>query len=62
MTKKIGRPTLPKNEARGRFVSTRVSSKEYEEIMRVIRASGKPKTGWVRDVLLYAARANAAQT
>lgn len=52
----MGRPKLPKKEARGMFVSTRVSPPEYKEITEAVRKSGLPKTQWVRESLLLAAR------
>jgi hypothetical protein len=55
-TPKVGRPTLPKKEKRGMFVSTRLSPPEYAEIERAIRESGEAKTEWVRKKLLGAAR------
>jgi hypothetical protein len=55
-TGKVGRPTLPKKEKRGRFISTRVSPPEYTEIEKAIAASGDAKTEWVRKKLLAAAR------
>ena len=51
-----GRPKLPKAEKRGKFVSTRVSPPEYDEIMAAIKSSGEAKTEWVRKKLLAAAR------
>jgi len=56
MTKKAGRPKLPKSEARGKFLSTRVSPGEYQEIAQAIRTSGEAKTEWCRNALLFRAR------
>lgn len=56
MSKKMGRPKLGKGEARAIFVSTRVSAPEYEEIVQAVKSSGQPKTEWVRNSLLSAAR------
>jgi len=53
---KMGRPALPEKEKRGKFISTRVSPEEYQEIHRAIRVSGEAKTEWVRKKLLAAAR------
>jgi hypothetical protein len=53
---KVGRPTLPKKEKRGKFISTRLSPPEYAEIEKAIRESGEAKTEWVRKKLLAAAR------
>lgn len=55
-TGKIGRPTLPKKEKRGKFISTRVSPPEYDEIMVAVKESGEAKTEWVRKKLIAAAR------
>jgi len=54
--KPVGRPALPADEKRGRFVSTRLSPEEYDEIERAIAASGETKTEWIRKKLLAAAR------
>jgi hypothetical protein len=55
-TPKIGRPTLPKKEKRGKFISTRLSPPEYAEIEAAIKASPDSKTEWVRKKLIAAAR------
>jgi len=55
-TPKVGRPALPKKEKRGRFVSTRLSPPEYDEIEQAIKVSGDSKTEWVRKKLIAAAR------
>ena len=55
-TPKVGRPTLPKKEKRGKFISTRVSPPEYDEIMVAIKSSGEAKTKWIRTKLIAAAR------
>jgi len=52
----VGRPMLPKKEKRGRFISTRVSPPEYDEITAAIKTSGMAKTEWVRTKLIAAAR------
>ena len=56
MNKKMGRPKLATGEAKGRFISTRVSDPEYVEIESAVKKSGHPKTEWVRETLLTAAR------
>jgi hypothetical protein len=53
---KMGRPTLPTKEKRGKFVSTRLSPPEYDEIEIAVKASGEAKTEWIRKKLLAAAR------
>jgi hypothetical protein len=52
----VGRPALPKKEKRGKFISTRLSPVEYQEIADAIKASGEAKTEWVRKKLIAAAR------
>jgi predicted HicB family RNase H-like nuclease len=53
--KKIGRPKLPKNEARAVF-SVRVSALEKREIEAAAKKAKKPLTQWARETLLSAAR------
>jgi hypothetical protein len=55
-TPKVGRPMLPKKEKRGKFISTRISPPEYDEIMVAVKSSGMAKTEWVRTKLIAAAR------
>jgi hypothetical protein len=55
-TNPVGRPALPHEERRGKFVSTRLSPDEYAEIERAIAASGETKTEWIRKKLIAAAR------
>jgi hypothetical protein len=55
-TPKIGRPTLPHKEKRGKFISTRLSPPEYAEIIQAVKESGIGKTKWVRTKLVAAAR------
>ena len=55
-TKSVGRPALPKKEKRGKFISTRLSPVEYDEIEKAIAGSGETKTEWVRKKLIAAAR------
>lgn len=52
----MGRPTLPKKEKRAKFITTRLSPPEYEEIKIAARESGEAKTTWARKKLLAAAR------
>jgi hypothetical protein len=53
---KMGRPKLAKGQARGIFVSTRVSPLEYREITQAVVRDGIKKTEWVRRSLLFSAR------
>jgi hypothetical protein len=52
----VGRPVLPTKEKRGKFISTRLSPPEYQEIVAAIKSSGETKTQWVRKKLIAAAR------
>jgi len=55
-TGKVGRPALPKKEKKGKFISTRLSPLEYQEIVKAAKESGMTKTKWVRIKLVAAAR------
>ena len=55
MSKKMGRPKLPKSEARSIMLSTRVNAEENKAIEKAIKESGADKTAWFRDALLKAA-------
>jgi len=55
-TGKVGRPALPKKEKRWKFISTRISQAEYQEIVKAAKESGIGKTKWVRTKLIAAAR------
>jgi hypothetical protein len=61
MSKKAGRPKMPKGEARGKFISTRLSPPEYQEITVAIKKSGTTKTEWVRNSLLTSARSGSVK-
>jgi hypothetical protein len=55
MKPKLGRPKIPKAEARSIFVITRVNAAEAKQINAAIKASKLPKTAWARNALLSAA-------
>ena len=55
-TSKVGRPMLSKKKKRGKYITTRVSPSEYQEIMQAAKESGIRKTKWVRTKLPAAAR------
>jgi hypothetical protein len=55
-TGKVGRPALPKKEKRWKFISTRLSQGEYQEIVQAAKDSGMRKNTWVRTKLIAAAR------
>jgi hypothetical protein len=60
--KKLGRPKLPKNEARILMLSTRVSGDELKEIQAAIKRDKQEKTVWLRNALLTAAKGGKVAT
>jgi predicted HicB family RNase H-like nuclease len=52
-TKKIGRPKLPKGEAKSVF-SLRLSEPDQKQIESAAKRKGKPVTQWARETLLAA--------
>ncbi len=50
--KKIGRPTLPKGEAKGRTVLVRFKSEDLKRIKGAAKASNKTMSEWIREKLL----------
>jgi len=54
---KIGRPPLPEGEAKEGRLYCRLLEAEVAEIEAAARAAKKPKSAWIREVLLAAARA-----
>ena len=57
MTKKMGRPKLPKGEAKGEIFMVRVATAEADRIYKAIKRSGLSKPDWHRRALLAAAEA-----
>ena len=55
MKTKMGRPKLPKGEAREIVLATRVNPTEHKAIKGAIKASKQPQTEWLRNALLAAA-------
>jgi hypothetical protein len=55
-TPKIGRPSLPKKEKRGDYITTRVSPAEYAEIEKAATEADEMLATWARKKLLAAAR------
>ena len=55
MKTKMGRPKLPKTQARSIFMTTRVNISEEQAIKAAIKASKMDKTEWLRNALLSAA-------
>jgi len=54
---KIGRPPLPKQQAKGRLLSVRFSTEDFSRISRAAIASDESLSDWSRRVLLAAAGA-----
>jgi hypothetical protein len=48
---KIGRPKLPKGEAKGRIVPVRFSAGEVKRIMAAASASNQKVSEWIRSTL-----------
>jgi len=55
MKRKIGRPKLPKSQAKGVLFAARVASEEAKTISKAITDSGQRKSDWIRSSLLSAA-------
>lgn len=49
--KKIGRPLLPKGEAKGRIVPVRFSAAEAQRITKAATAKGVKVSEWIRSTL-----------
>ncbi len=52
MSKRMGRPKLPKDDARSIVFQVRISPKEQRRIKAAARKSGKDLTEWARNALL----------
>ena len=52
---KLGRPKLPKGEAKSLMIRARVSQAEYKLVEGASKADGKELSEWVRTVLIGAA-------
>ncbi len=48
---KVGRPKLPKGEAKGRIVPIRFSGAEVERIATAARANNQKVSEWIRSTL-----------
>ena len=49
--KKMGRPRLPKGEAKGRIVPVRFSAEEVKRITAAANASDQKVSEWIRSTL-----------
>jgi hypothetical protein len=56
MKTKMGRPALPKDEAKGEVFSVRMAAVEAEKIYQAIKKSGLKKPDWARNALIHAAQ------
>jgi hypothetical protein len=52
--KKVGRPKLPKGEAKGRIVSLRFSGDDLKRVEAAAKASNKNVSEWIRSTLFAA--------
>jgi hypothetical protein len=50
--RKVGRPKLPKGEAKGKIVPIRFAKAEFERLSRQAKASDKSVSEWIRSTLL----------
>jgi hypothetical protein len=54
MKPKMGRPNLPKGEAKDILICARFSPDEAKQVHDAVKQSGKKKSEWVRNILLSA--------
>jgi hypothetical protein len=52
--KKIGRPKLPKGDAKGRIVPIRFTAEDLKRIERAAKASNQTISAWVRGTVAMA--------
>jgi predicted HicB family RNase H-like nuclease len=50
-TKKVGRPKLPKGEAKGRIVPVRFTTDDIKAVAQAAKASKKTVSEWIRRTL-----------
>jgi len=55
MKPKMGRPVLPKGEAKGVLIGARFSPDEAKQVAGAVKRSGGNRSAWVRTTLLSAA-------
>ena len=56
MTKKMGRPRLPKGESKGVLIGARFAPDESKQVHDAVKRAKVGKSQWVRETLLKAAR------
>lgn len=52
--KKVGRPKLPKGEAKGKIVAIRFDAEELKRIDTAARTGNKSRSEWIRSTLFAA--------
>ena len=52
--KKVGRPKLPKGEAKGKLVAMRFNADDLKRVEAAARANNKTVSEWMRSTLLAA--------
>jgi predicted DNA binding CopG/RHH family protein len=50
-TKRLGRPKLPKGEAKGRIVPVRFNSEAIKAVEAAAKAKGQTVSEWIRTIL-----------
>jgi hypothetical protein len=55
MSKKIGRPRIPKKDAFAAVFSVRLRREEAQQVDAAIHASGQARPDWLRSTILAAA-------
>ncbi len=50
--RKVGRPKLPKGEAKGKIVPIRLAKAEFERLIAAAKASDQTVSDWIRSKLL----------
>jgi len=50
-SRKVGRPKLPKGEAKGRIVPVRFANGDWKAIETIAKANGQTVSEWIRSTL-----------
>jgi uncharacterized protein (DUF1778 family) len=53
--KKVGRPKLPKGEAKGRVVQVRLNADDLKRVTTAAKAKGQTLSDWIREAINAAA-------
>ncbi len=61
MPKKVGRPKLPKGEAKGKIVALRFSGDDLKRVESAARASNQTVSAWMRSTLFAALQEEVTQ-